>query len=145
MSRRKETPTETQKRISRATGYGPIHLHRSNGVSTVSVLIGELWIPVIRDCTGEDGTCDDTTYPLGQEENIAGFFSEREPLFEFSSHTNWVQMAQQYFSDAGHNGDDTVCIDRAGRLIDSGFGFERAQKDKTFPVVVYSTREDVSE
>lgn len=57
-----------------------------------------------------------------------------EALFAFHSFSEWVNKAQSWF--AGHR--KYICIDEAGRILQTGKEFKRARDDNNFPVTVYS-------
>lgn len=57
-------------------------------------------------------------------------------LFRFSSFPNWVNKAKSWFR--GVPAGSWVCIDQRGRICNSGKEFMRADREGTFPVVVYS-------
>lgn len=58
-------------------------------------------------------------------------------LFEFSSFQDWVNKAQSRFANAGVRGQDTLCIDAKGRLLQKGKEFKRARDVDSFPIKVY--------
>lgn len=60
-----------------------------------------------------------------------------EQLFEFSSFPDWVCKAPSRFRVAGVRGEDTLCIDAAGRVCRIGAQFMRADREKQFPIKVY--------
>jgi hypothetical protein len=132
------TPIERQEFVRRACGYGAIHLAREGDYAIVRVEIGKLWVPVIREHC--DGSFSHIVEPVGIQSSIAEFFSKRTPLFEFSDHMDWVKSATRKFQSSDHTSEDTVCLDTAGNLIDSGRGFMEAEEENAYPVKVYSTR-----
>lgn len=134
------TPREEQNRAQAEVGYGAIHLVREGDHAVVAVTVGALWIPVIREHV--DGPFSHIVEPRGIERAIANYFSEREILFEFKSHIQWVRMASRWFAESLHTSLDTICIDAKGRVVGSGAGFARAEREGTFPVKVYSTRSE---
>lgn len=139
--RTKLTPLETQRRAQGAHGYGTIHLVREGGAlpeAVVEIQVGDLWIPVIREL--HDSFYSHYVEPLGIEDEIARFFSSREPLFSFSDMLDWVRHARRRFEDAGTTSKDTICIDAKGRIVSGGYGFQQASENQGYPVKVYSTQ-----
>ena len=67
-------------------------------------------------------------------------FLDREPLFSFKSHADWVRHATKRFDEADHTSRDTICIDAKGRIVISGGGFRAAEASNAFPVNCYSIR-----
>jgi hypothetical protein len=61
-------------------------------------------------------------------------------LFKFDDFDNWCDTAREKFSDSGHKGEDTVCMDEKGRVCKWGEHFMRARDDNSFPIRVYSIR-----
>jgi hypothetical protein len=74
---------------------------------------------------------------------IANLIEKRSPvrlqlgpeLFRFTSFPNWVNKARDWFR--GIPAGSWVCIDQRGRICNSGKEFMRADREDTFPVVVY--------
>lgn len=60
-------------------------------------------------------------------------------LFRFTSFMDWVNTARRRFCDVPKG--SHVCIDKYGRICNSGKEFIRANREHTFPVVVYSIGE----
>jgi hypothetical protein len=131
-------PLENQARAALAHGYKSIQLVREGDYAVVQVEVGGLYVPVIREHV--DGAFCHFVEPLGIEDEIAKFFVEREPLFEFTSCRDWFSKARRLFSKSGHTAEDSICIDFKGRIVDGGGGFERAEQDGAYPVKVYSTK-----
>ena len=138
VEKREQTPMEAQAEAQRRHGYGSIHLGRIGDWVEVSVRVGDLYIPVIREL--HDGAFSHWVEPLGIEEEIARFFAARTPLFEFADFQHWVCAATKLFRASGHTSSDTVCIDSTGRMVLDGRGFTAAEVEGTYPVKVYSTR-----
>ena len=62
----------------------------------------------------------------------------------FASYTDWVNHANTRLGGIPyHQRADTVCVDSAGRICRIGRDFIQARKDKTYPVVAYTLRQDV--
>lgn len=63
-------------------------------------------------------------------------------LFRFSSKEHWINKAKGWFERArevhriGH--EDFVCVDTRGRLCRYGRHFSRAEREDTFPIIVYA-------
>ena len=62
-------------------------------------------------------------------------------LFRFSSFDNWVKTAGEKFDVALEKENlirpDLICIDTVGRICAYGLHFQRAEDEKTFPVICY--------
>lgn len=62
-------------------------------------------------------------------------------LFRFSSFDNWVKTAGEKFDVAlekeGLIRSDLIFIDSVGRICSYGVHFQRAEDEKTFPVICY--------
>lgn len=136
------TPQEDQRRASSVHGYGAIHLTRAEDDVIVTVQVGELWVPIIREFY--DDRFDHTAYPLGIEQEIALFFATRKPLFEFTSHRNWVSTAHRKFGEVEHSSANSICIDSEARIVTGGNGFVRAEREGAYPIRAYSTKSEVA-
>lgn len=60
-------------------------------------------------------------------------------LFEFISHSNWVNKAPSWFKPYRY-GHHTVCIDKNGDVCHIGEDFKIAKDNDLFPVKVYSLK-----
>ena len=59
-------------------------------------------------------------------------------VFRFASESEWVCKAQSWFRNAGLTGrGNHVCIDAAGRICLKGAEFMRAEREGTYPIVVF--------
>ena len=77
-----------------------------------------------------DGTC--LSVSLGPE------------VFRFVSMQEWIDIAQGWFSAAGLAGrhDQCICIDAKGRVCTAGRHFGRANRDHSYPIIVYRIDEE---
>lgn len=67
-------------------------------------------------------------------------------VFRFHSESEWVCKAQSWFRNSGLTGrGNHVCIDAAGRICLKGAEFMRADREGTYPIVVYMIDEAVKE
>lgn len=57
--------------------------------------------------------------------------------FEFTSFEQWVNKATSWFKNARLRGDQSLCVDAAGRVCLTGREFIRARDEDTFPIKVY--------
>jgi hypothetical protein len=67
-------------------------------------------------------------------------------MFRFTSESEWVCKAHSWFrnarlTDRGKH----VCIDAAGRICMKGAEFMRAERDGTYPIIVYLIDEPIPE
>jgi len=58
-----------------------------------------------------------------------------EPLFEFHSHSNWVNTASRQFKP--YKFTPTICLDKNDNVCHIGEDFSLAKSFKTFPITVY--------
>lgn len=58
-------------------------------------------------------------------------------MFRFHSIAQWVDKAKGWFEASGVRGGDYVCVDARGRLCRCGAQFSRAEREGTYPIVVY--------
>jgi len=79
-----------------------------------------------------------------KQENVPNIQPGRK-LFEFPSFDNWCDTAKNKYQDAGVRGEDTLCIDRLGRVCGWGKHFMRARDDNAFPVAVFLLRDDMQD
>lgn len=61
-----------------------------------------------------------------------------EYLFEFASHTQWVHKAVSWYANCGKMQNRVISIDAAGRICRNGCDFNRADREGTFPVRVFT-------
>lgn len=61
-------------------------------------------------------------------------------VFEFTSHTDWVNRATRLFRGHGLRSDDVVCVDQRGRICGWGAHFTKAQEDAAYPIEVFLLR-----
>ncbi len=60
-------------------------------------------------------------------------------LFEFASFTHWVNKADALYAPYKPISQALICVDAVGRVCTSGYEFERARDEQTFPVRVFLT------
>lgn len=60
-----------------------------------------------------------------------------ELLFQFTSFSDWVNNASRRFKTWEVRGDETLCIDKKGRVCLVVRQFIRARDEKTYPINVY--------
>ena len=58
-------------------------------------------------------------------------------LFEFATHSQWVNKAVSWFRNCGVSAQDTICVDARGRICSTGKQFARAEADGAFPIQVF--------
>lgn len=58
-------------------------------------------------------------------------------LFQFDSLQQWICRAPRFFEKSGYRGEETICVDAAGRLCRRGSEFMRADREGTYPIKVY--------
>lgn len=63
-------------------------------------------------------------------------------LFEFDSLQQWVNKGKSWFRNSGVTSQDTICVDAKGRICTCGRHFIAADKEGTYPIVVYLHRQD---
>lgn len=63
-------------------------------------------------------------------------------LFRFHSKQHWVNKARGWFKAAGVQTEDFICVDRKGRVCRYGLHFTRAEKDGSYPIIVYLHERD---
>lgn len=67
-----------------------------------------------------------------------------ERLFEFESKQDWINQAQRIWRFHQVRAEDTVCVDRLGRIVGWGAHFAAAERDDAYPIVVYRLRADMN-
>lgn len=60
-----------------------------------------------------------------------------EPLFQFTSFTDWKNNAQRRFRNAGVTHADVICFDAKDRWCPCGRQFRRAEEEGTYPIKAY--------
>lgn len=63
-------------------------------------------------------------------------------LFEFPSFQRWVSKASSWYGHCGSRSEETIAIDKLGRICTHGKQFMRARDENTFPVRVYRKTTD---
>lgn len=58
-------------------------------------------------------------------------------LFDFNSHTEWVNKATNWYRNCGVHSARTIAVDSVGRVCATGREFMRARDEGAFPVKVY--------
>lgn len=61
-------------------------------------------------------------------------------LFEFSSKTDWINVANQCWKANNVHVNNTTCVDQLGRICTMGLHFAEAERDNAYPIEVYMTR-----
>lgn len=60
-----------------------------------------------------------------------------ELLFQFHAYHNWLSTASRKFKIASVQSNDVLCVDRLGRVCNTGREFMRARDEQQFPIMVY--------
>ena len=58
-------------------------------------------------------------------------------VFRFTSLSNWVNKARGWFERTGLTSEDVIGVDAQGRVCTKGLHYMRAEKEGTYPIVVY--------
>lgn len=75
--------------------------------------------------------------PKNSESAVNLLVSFSRELFKFNSKTQWINKAQGWFSTCGVPKNRYIAIDTKGRICVSGKEFMRAEKDDSYPIIVY--------
>lgn len=59
-------------------------------------------------------------------------------LFRFETMQRWVSKGKSWYANCGARPVDTIAIDAAGRVVRYGAQFMRADREDTYPIVVYA-------
>ncbi len=59
-------------------------------------------------------------------------------LFRFESRMTWVNKAGSRYYQCGLSIHDTLAIDAVGRVCRYGVHYSRAEREQTYPIVVYA-------
>jgi hypothetical protein len=58
-------------------------------------------------------------------------------MFRFENKQHWINKAQSWFRESGVKSGHYICIDSFGRVCEKGLEFSRAEKELTYPIIVY--------
>jgi hypothetical protein len=66
-------------------------------------------------------------------------------LFEFASKQEWINKAQRIWRFHNVRGEETILVDRLGRIVRIGKDFATAERDDAYPIEVFLARQDMAE
>ena len=67
-----------------------------------------------------------------------------EKLFEFRSQQDWINRANRIWRLHETNAQQTVCVDKLGRICGWGKHFADAERDNAYPIEVFRLRQDMT-
>lgn len=65
-------------------------------------------------------------------------------MFQFESYDHWADSGRGLYDGCGLLLEDTIAVDKAGRVVRFGSDFLRAQRVKSYPVKVYAVNPNMT-